>query len=131
MSLPYIVGSTSLKTLDLSHNVIRFFPVSVANIAGNLTELNLSKSVCLHFTVRVIYLFYTHCSNSIAELPQCSLELYCLESLGLAYNEIGEIPEQFLKGCISLTNLDLTKNYLGDDKFNAVANGKMLSYVFC
>jgi hypothetical protein len=87
-------NSSPLKTLDLSHNQIKTFPPWLCKVANNLVDLNMSN-------------------NSVEKLPEGPLELYCLESLCFAYNEISEIPEQMLKKCPNLGKIDLTKNKLG------------------
>lgn len=106
----------SLKKLTLFDNQIKKLPGWLSTVAGNLVDLNLSKLVYRHRDgCSKCYEGVKMFSNSIDSegLPECSLELPCLQSLVFAHNAITVLPEQLLKNCADLETLDLTENKLG------------------
>ena len=115
--LPYdLLNLQKIEDLDVASNYISSIEPDMIPITLSIQKLDLSDNqlntfpLCFQYKFpRLQHLFLSH--NGITCLP-LSDEFASLQTLNLSFNQLTNIPNNFLDCCISLEKLDISHNYL-------------------
>ena len=115
LPLESLLGTSSLKTLNLSQNRLTFFPVQKYELNTTLTHLDLRNNDLQTLTNYIVCIFGLEklflSSNQLIDLPQTFYFLQQLTVVNLDDNLFSDIPSQILQ-LTKLKSLSLDNNQI-------------------
>eukprot|EP00817_Percolomonadidae_sp_ATCC50343_P000056 CAMPEP_0117420260 /NCGR_PEP_ID=MMETSP0758-20121206/1627_1 /TAXON_ID=63605 /ORGANISM="Percolomonas cosmopolitus, Strain AE-1 (ATCC 50343)" /LENGTH=440 /DNA_ID=CAMNT_0005201757 /DNA_START=3001 /DNA_END=4323 /DNA_ORIENTATION=+ len=108
---------SNLKTLNLSHNMLKSFPLSICSLS-KLEYLSLSHNESIEFIptdikglTSIVTLIISHCS--LTSLPIAFSDLTTLVTMDMSYNNLKYVPTEFEK-LENLENVNLSNNAIDE-----------------